>query len=94
MSPRDLSDKTPTPLKWLLAGIFAAFVAGMGYQAGQARAATVAASAEEKATAVAARMDKAEKRLDEHSESLHDKDKRLALVERAVLSLERIAARK
>ena len=40
------------------------------------------------------RMAKAEERLDQHAESLHDKDKRLALVERAVLSLEKLAAGK
>jgi hypothetical protein len=44
------------------------------------------------ATYINVRMAKAEERLDQHAESLHDKDKRLALVERAVLSLEKLAA--
>ena len=80
MSPRELSDATPVPLKWLSAVCLAAFAAGGGYAVGQSRT-----------SSVEQRMTAAEKRIEEHSESLHDKDKRLALVERAVVALETMA---
>lgn len=84
MSPRELSEKTPVPLKWLIGAVSAAFVAGGGYAVGQARAEEHAASLEKRVTTV-------EQRVETHGEQLHDQDKRIALLQQAVISLNEIA---